>query len=86
MKLSELQTKDIIRDEDGVKLGKITDVTIDVATGKVLTVSINNGFRWANIFSSKDQFTIPWEKIVKVGNDIIIVDSNHKKQIEEQNI
>ena len=38
MKLSEISSKDIINDEDGARLGKIADVEIDVATGKILSV------------------------------------------------
>ena len=36
MKLSELSTKDVIREEDGTKLGRINDVIIDAANGKIL--------------------------------------------------
>ena len=38
MKLSEISSKDVINDEDGVKLGKIVDAEIDVATGKIVVV------------------------------------------------
>ena len=35
MKLSELSIKDVIRDEDGTKLGKIEDITIEDITKKL---------------------------------------------------
>ena len=40
MKLSEISSKDVINDEDGVKLGKIVDAEIDVDTGKIVNGSI----------------------------------------------
>ncbi len=79
MKLSELSTKDIIDEEDGSKLGKIADLDIDVATGKVLNISIYRSFKFLNLFSNKDIMLIPWNKIVKIGNDVIIVENKEKK-------
>ena len=35
MKLSELITKDVINEQDGLKLGKVYDLEIDPASGKV---------------------------------------------------
>ena len=53
MKLSELSNKDVIRDEDGTKLGKIEDITIDTATGKIISIHVNSGFRLSGIFNRR---------------------------------
>lgn len=74
MVLSELSAKDVVNNEDGIKLGRIVDIEIDVASGKVLNVTIDRGFRFASIFTSKNQTVIPWSRIIKIGNDVIIVD------------
>ena len=79
MKLSELSTKDIIDEEDGSKLGKIADLDIDVATGKVQNISVYRSFKFLNLFSNKDIMLIPWNRIVKIGNDVIIVENKEKK-------
>ena len=76
MFLSELSIKDVVNNEDGIKLGKIVDIEVDVATGKVLSIIIDRGFRFASIFSTKNQTTISWNKVVKIGNDVIIVEQN----------
>lgn len=78
MKLSEISSKDVINDEDGVKLGKIVDAEIDVATGKIVNVTIYPGFKFFNVFGSKDNVQIPWNKIIKIGNDVVIVENNQK--------
>ena len=78
MKLSEISSKDVINDEDGVKLGKIVDAEIDVATGKIVNVTIYRGFKFFNVFGSKDTVQIPWNKIIKIGNDVVIVENNQK--------
>ena len=78
MKLSEISSKDVINDEDGVKLGKIVDAEIDVAKGKIFNVTIYRGFKFFNVFGSKDNVQIPWNKIIKIGNDVVIVENNQK--------
>lgn len=78
MKLSEISSKDVINDEDGVKLGKIVDAEIDVATGKIVNVTIYRGFKFFNVFGSKDNVQIPWNKIIKIGNDVVIAENNQK--------
>ncbi len=74
MILSDLSVKDVVNNEDGIKLGRIVDVDIDVASGRILSVTIDRGFRLSSLFSSKNQTVIPWSRIVKIGNDVIIVD------------
>lgn len=74
MVLSELSAKDVVNNEDGIKLGRIVDIEIDVASGKVLNITIDRGFRLTSIFTSKNQTVIPWSRIIKIGNDVIIVD------------
>lgn len=74
MKLTELMSKDIINDEDGAKLGKIIDLELDTTTGKIQNVIINQRFQINNLFSNKEAAFIPYNKILKIGNDVIIVD------------
>lgn len=83
MKLTELMNKDIINDEDGIKLGKIIDIDLDSNEGSILSVIINKGIKLASIFSTKEQISIPWSKIIKIGNDVIIVDYKKTKRIEK---
>lgn len=78
MKLTDLSSKDVINDEDGTRLGKIADVEIDVATGKILNVYIYRSLRFLNFFTNKDIVQIPWNKILKIGSDVIIVENSQK--------
>lgn len=78
MKLSEISLKDVINDQDGVRLGKVTDLEIDIATGKVLTLTISKGFKLSQLFT-KENLEIPWNKIIKIGNDVVIVEKDQTK-------
>jgi len=83
VKLTELMSKDIINDEDGIKLGKIIDIELDSNDGNIISVIINKGIKLSNIFSTKEQIVIPWSKIIKIGNDVIIVDYKKTKKLEK---
>ena len=80
MKLPEISSKDVIDDEDGTRLGKIADAEIDVATGKILNVNIYRSFKFLNWFNNKDVIQIPWNNIIKIGNDVIIVENRQKRK------
>lgn len=84
MKLSELITKDVINEQDGLKLGKVYDLEIDPASGKVNFIKVKDGFRILSFLKNNNDIEIPWNKIIKIGNDVIIVDTylnvNGKKE------
>ena len=78
MKLTDLMQKDVINDDDGNKLGKIIDINLEL-DGSINSIIINKGIKFSNIFSSKEQVIVDWDKILKIGNDVIIVDYRKKK-------
>ncbi len=84
MLLSELSIKDIVNDHDGTKVGKITDLEIDTLTGKILSVKIQGGSKVYQIFN-KNATSIPWNRIIKIGSDVIIIDNQHKIDKEDKN-
>lgn len=84
MLLSELSIKDIVNDHDGTKVGKITDLEIDTITGKILSVKIQGGSKVYQIFN-KNAISIPWNRIIKIGSDVVIIDNQHKIDKEAKN-
>lgn len=75
MRLSELQQKDIVNIIDGKNLGKIIDVTIE--NGKMYNLIIEPKKFFFNIFRSREEITIRWEDIEKIGEDVILVRNNN---------
>lgn len=75
MKLSQITKKDVINEQEGVKLGRIHDLEIDPASGKILNVKIQS-LNIRSFLSTKNGIEIPWNKIIKIGNDVIIVDGD----------
>lgn len=71
MRLSELQHKDII-DLNGRKIGNIIDVKLDMS-GKLESFVIENGKRLFKLNSKDSESEISWDKIEKIGEDVILV-------------
>lgn len=71
MKLSDLQSKDIVDITDGKKIGNIIDVEIDI-NGNMKTLIIQKN-KFFNMFSTKNVFEIKWNQIRKIGKDVILV-------------
>ena len=84
MLLSELSLKDVVNDQDGSKIGKVTDLEIDALTGKILSVKIQGGSKLYNFFN-KNTISIPWNRIMKIGSDVIIIDNQTKIEKEDKN-
>ena len=60
------------------------DLEIDPASGKVNFIKVKDGFRILSFLKNNNDIEIPWNKIIKIGNDVIIVDTylnvNSKKE------
>jgi len=73
MRLSDLQTKDVISVTDGKRIGNIIDVSIEESSGKMLKLIIEPSKLFSKFFPVKDEMEIVWEQIVKIGEDVILV-------------
>lgn len=79
MRISELRMKDVIEAEDGRRLGYINDMEIDTAQGKIAALVIPGSRSWRGLFGRADEVILPWERIVKLGVDVIIVQKELKE-------
>ncbi|MGB4505274.1 MAG: YlmC/YmxH family sporulation protein [Syntrophaceticus sp.] len=74
LKISELRLHDVINIIDGKRLGMISDIDIDVENGHVKSIILPGNSRFFNFFAKNEEIIIPWEKIVKIGVDVILVE------------
>ncbi|MEC9487984.1 MAG: YlmC/YmxH family sporulation protein [Halanaerobium sp.] len=74
IKTSELRMKEVINILDGRKLGFVEDIELDLEKGRIKSVVVpGKGSGVLRLFS-KNQVLIPWEKIVKIGVDVVLVE------------
>ena len=72
MYLSELQKKEIIDINSGKRIGIIIDVVVS-QEGTVKSLIVEE--RKIKRFTANEERTINWQQIVKIGDDIILIDS-----------
>lgn len=83
LKTSDFATKDVVNISDGKKLGCITDVEFDIATGRLTAIVVPGGNnRFMGFLSRGEDVVIPWDRISKIGKDVILVDLVKSNQIE----
>lgn len=65
--------KEVINACDGRRLGYVADIEFDVCDGRItaIVVPVKNGF----LGFGCENIVIPWEKINKIGEDVILVDA-----------
>lgn len=76
MNLSDLQNKEVIDIATGRRIGNIIDVVID-KKGNISKLILEEKRPSRRLFSnSRDELSILWNQIVKIGDDIMLVDNN----------
>ena len=75
MRLSDLQSKNIVNVLDGKNVGSIIDVNVNEA-GAIESLVIENNKRLLS-FSNEAETVVLWKDITKIGEDVILVNKNH---------
>lgn len=75
MRFASLQCKDVINVIDGCKIGYVNDVEIDLCTYQMVALVVEriNVFRLFCFFRDADCLVIPFEQVVSIGEDVILV-------------
>ena len=75
MTLAELRQKDVINTCDGRSLGKVMDIEFCLCDGRITAIVVPGEFRMCHLLrGERAGIVIPWEMIVKIGDDVILVD------------
>ena len=69
----DLKQREVINIVDAERLGYVYDVDIEFETGRILSLIIPRRKGCLGAFFGHSDYTIPWENIVAVGKDIILV-------------
>ena len=74
VRASELQAREVINISDGCKLGAIVDVDIDMENGKLQAIVVPGPKSMFSLFNRNDDIVIGWDKIKRIGRDVILVE------------
>lgn len=73
-RIRELQKKEVINLSNGKRLGFVYDVEINSQTGTIETIIVPCKNSILRFFFKYEEMVIDFEKIKKIGDDIILVD------------
>ena len=75
MSLSELKSRDVVNTLDGKRLGKVMDLEFDERTGQVEALVVPGEFKVGSLLrGEKCGIVIPWQRICKIGENVILVE------------
>ena len=75
MSLSELRTKDVVNTLNGKRLGKVMDIEFDERMGQVEALVVPGEFKVGSMLrGEKCGIVIPWQRICKIGENVILVE------------
>ncbi len=69
----ELREKEVINISDGKQLGRIVDIALH-CSGRVVGLIAAGDKKFFKNFSSNENVFIPWQKVTKIGDDVILVE------------
>jgi len=78
VKISDLRAREIINIVDGRRLGLIKDIDIDLEGGKITAIILPGagGGKFLGFLGKEEEIIVPWDKIIKIGMDVILVEVN----------
>lgn len=70
----KLRGKEVVNVCDGRNLGNITDIIFDTTCGRIIGLILPAQKNFFSFFKSNNDIFIPYNRICKIGKDIILVD------------
>lgn len=74
VKISDLRMREVINVMNGKRLGLIKDIEIDLEAGRIKSVVLPGNGKVLGFFGKSDEVVVPWQKIKKLGMDVILVE------------
>ena len=72
---SELKYKEVIDVHTGFRLGYVCDLEFDDREGHIVSLITPGRPRFFGLLGREDDYILPWGCIVRIGNDIILVEA-----------
>lgn len=74
MRFSEFEKKEVVNISDGKCLGCVSDLLFDDCKGIIEAIVIKGPAKWFHCVGFDSEYIINWDKIVRIGPDVILVE------------
>lgn len=85
-RIADLRCKEVINVCTGFRLGYAEDVTLDMTTGQLAAIVVPGPCKYFGLFGRTDDYVIPWNDIRRIGDDIILVESEAEEKREKRQV
>lgn len=75
-RFSEFRCKEVINVRTGTRLGFVCDAEFDWPEGRVRALIVPGRAKYLGLFGREDDYILPWECISRIGEDLILVESD----------
>ena len=76
-RFSEFRYKEVISVKTGCRLGYVCDAEFQSPEGRITALIVPGKARYFGVLGREEDYILPWECISRVGDDIILVESEH---------
>ena len=74
-RFSEFRYKEVINIRTGSRLGYVCDAEFQSPEGRITALVVPGRPRYLGFLGREDDYILPWECISRVGEDLILVES-----------
>ncbi len=74
LKVSDIREKELININNGERMGYVYDFELNIEKGQIEAIVLSGSGKVLGIFGKSLDTIIPWNNIVKIGTDTILID------------
>ena len=75
-RFTDYQCREVINVCDGSRLGCVCDLEVEVPEGRICAIFVPGPGRLYGLLGHDGYYRIPWTCIKRIGNDIILVETD----------
>lgn len=74
MLFCDLRQMEVVNVTNGCRLGHVCDFEFDCSCGRIISIIVPAPCKFFGLVREHEDLIIPWERICKIGKDVILVD------------
>lgn len=79
MTVGELCERDVVNMASGVNLGRVDDIAFSEATAGITHIVLYGKLKLFGLLGREEDTYIPWSEIQKIGQDVLLIDTQTEK-------